>query len=128
MEKYDNNYMSEHSNYLKEYFTISNRGVDYYNLNNVSFEFKESFAEKRCGIFFKIPEQQLKESMFFVFSIHNEIFYIVRSSELHMRYFCKGSKKVCYPRLHVIEQLCFHKTDNIYCLKIFIDKLKLDDV
>ena len=128
MSNYNNGYRSEHSNYLNGRFSISNRGVDHYNLNNVSFEFKESFAKNREKIIFVIPKKQLEESSFIIFNVHNEEFYIVRSSEFLMRYSFKNYYKRCYPRINIIKDLSFYETDNLDDLKNFMDKLTINDI
>lgn len=128
MDNYNNNYRSEHSIHLNRRFKIGNRGVDHYNLNNVGFEFKESFAEDRENIFFRIPKKQLVESPFVVFSVHNEDFYIVRSSEFIMRYSFGTCWQRCCPRINVIKELSFYETNNLDNLEDFINRLTIDDI
>lgn len=128
MGNYNNDYRSEHSNHLRKHFMISNRGVDYYNLNNVSFEFKESFIERRESIFFKIPKKQLDESSFIVFNVCNEEYYIVRSSEFLMRYSFKNCSERCCSRLNVVKNLSFYRTDNLNNLEKFINGLTVNDI
>jgi len=125
---YSNGYMSEHSNCLNGRFMISNRGVDYYNLNNVSFEFKESFIKDRDNVFFVVPKKQLEESMFILFNDNNEEYYIVRSFELLMRYSFKSSLKRCCPGINAIKEICCYETYNLDDLEDFMDNLTIDDV
>ncbi|KKM96848.1 hypothetical protein LCGC14_1173890 [marine sediment metagenome] len=128
MSNYNNGYRSGHSNYLNGRFKIGNRGVDHYNLNNVSFEFKETFAKDIKKVSFRIPKKQLEESLFVVFSVHNREFYVVRSSEFLMKYFFRNRCKKCYPTVNIVKDLSFYETNNLDDLEEFIDKLDVNDV
>jgi len=121
---YENGYRSEHSLELRDYFPISNRGVDYYNPNNISIEFKECFSEKKEAQWFKVRKRQLEESKYVVFCLLNEEFYILRSSHLLKKYSFNTYGKRVNLRIDTIRKNSIFETNDYIELKEVIDKLR----
>jgi len=117
----------EHSEYLRSRFNISNLGVDYYNDNNIGFEFKESFMERIENIFFKVPEVQALNSDYFVFCVGTSEYYIVPQRDILENFDFKTKKKNANIRINTVKQLACFKTDDIDVLEIVIDELEEKD-
>lgn len=109
-----------HSLFLNKYFDIFKIGVDYYNINNVSFEFKETYGKKFRR--FRISKIQLLNSDYIVFSIHAKEFYIHKPKYFLEKYLFKN--EMCYPNHLIIKKNYFFKTKNINELKRFIENIK----
>jgi len=125
---YDNGDRSKHSKFLNSFFSINNRGVDYYNPNNISFEFKESYMSDKKNIFFKIPEHQINESDFFIFCVNYEKFYLVSKLDIRENFDCKCKSKKAHIRINTVKLFSFYSNENILIFKNYIDKIKEVDM
>jgi len=137
IEPYEDGYSSEHSLFLQDHFDISNRGVDFYNSLNVSFEFKECWAKPKYREF-KISQKQLEESDFTIFCVyHNQnkkgkvrlrdlkkSFYVVENLFLLESYSFNTFGKRVNLRVTTIEKICSFETKNIEDLKKYVLKLE----
>jgi len=120
-DNFENNYTSEHSTFLGKHFDISNRGVDFYNDNNIAFEFKECFTEKPKNQRFTLFKNQIEESDFFIFSLNFNEFHVVDSKFLRDSYeFRRGLSKIRYG---TIRNISIFETNDIERLKDYVKKL-----
>jgi len=121
---YDNNYRSEHSLFLQDKFNIFNRGVDYYNPFNLSFEFKECNSKKPKNQWYKVYEKQLRESKYHIFCLNNKEFYVHKSRFLLSKYSFKTYGNRANIRINTIRKNYLYKTDNLNDLKKFVDNMR----
>ena len=117
---YDNGLTSEHSCYLREFFDIGIRGVDYYTPNNIAIEFKETFSNNPNS-FFKVYKNQLIHSDLIVFCIRNEVFFVHRAQILLNKYPCNNKTKRANLRHPAIRKNYVFKTNSYVDLKNFLD-------
>jgi len=125
---YDNGYKSEHSKQLRNKFNIDNRGVDWYNNNNVGFEFKESYAKDEKNIWFKLPKKQLEESHFTLISIHGKEFHIIRNSDVLDEYPFNTYKNRANIRVNSIRAKSIFNSFDLDKVEEFMKKLTMDDI
>jgi len=128
IKNYKNEYKSEHSIELGKYFSISNRGVDYYNDFNISFEFKESFAIDLKNIWFRCKKKQLINSDFFIFIIHsnyclNHEIHIIDSKFILDSYKFNTYNNRANLRIQTIRNISIYETNNLESLKEYITKI-----
>lgn len=120
---YLNNYKAEHSVSLRQHFNISNIGVDYYTLNNLGVEFKETFSTNP-NTFFKVLKHQFLESDLIVFCINEKEFYVHKAKILFSKYPCKNKTKRANLRHNAIKRNFLFKTDNYTSLKVYLEGLE----
>ena len=120
-ENYENNYTSEHSTYLGKHFDISNRGVDFYNDNNTSIEFKECFTDKLRNQRFTLLKNQIEESDFFIFSLNYEEFHVIDSEFLREIY--KFPRNLSKIRFGLLRKISIFETNDIERLKDYVKAL-----
>lgn len=119
---YANNYKSAHSIFLQESFDISNRGVDFYNDNNISFEFKECFTDKIRNQFYKLPLSQVENTDFFIFSLNHKEFHVIDSLFLSKIFkFPNGKSNI---RIGKIRKISIFETNDIEVLNEYLKNLK----
>ncbi len=120
-DNFENNYTSEHSIHLREHFDIANRGVDFYNDNNKSFEFKEVFTEKPRNQRFTLFKDQVKNSDFLIFSLNFKEFHVIDSQFLLNIYaFPRDISKI---RIGLLRNISIYETNDIEELKQYVQKL-----
>ena len=120
-EHYENNYRSGHSIHLVGHFEIANRGVDFYNDNNKSFEFKECFTDKIENQRFTIPLYQVYINDFFIFSLNCKEFHVIDSEFLREIYeFPRDLSKM---RIGLLRKISIFETKDIEELKEYVRKL-----
>jgi hypothetical protein len=115
-----------HSILLRQYFDISNNGVDYINKFGVKFEFKETFSEKNdfSRIIVKINKKQFRESNFIVICHHNDkSFFIHKTNILEAKYKTKSEYHLTSINLSSLRKNMYRKFNDLPCLKEFIDNL-----
>ncbi|MBA7492432.1 hypothetical protein ES702_02982 [subsurface metagenome] len=119
---YSDNYKSEHSEFLRDNFSIAGRGIDTYNDYNISFEFKECFTNKVKNQWYKLPLYQVKTTDFFVFCLNNNEFHVIDSLFLSKIYkFPKGKSNI---RIGKVRKISIFTTNNIEVLEKYIKNLK----
>lgn len=117
----------EHSIVLREHFLISSRGVDFYNNNNIAFEFKETHSKKLNNIFFKIPKYQLDESDYVVFFVHfaeNFKYFVHSSNYIKRRYSCKNTSKTAHVRIQIVKRNYIAKFKDMDILGLYLELIK----
>ena len=119
---YENEYRREHSEFLNSIFDIRPNGVDYFNLNNIGFEFKECYSDKH--LWFKIPKEQIEPSDFFVFCLKTSKFYLVDKRDIAENFDCKGKGERANIRINTVKLLSIYEHENILIFKNYIDEIK----
>lgn len=117
----------EHSPYLRDLFNISNLGVDSYNDYNIGFEFKESFMVNRDNIFFKVPEDQAKNSDFFIFCVDTTEYYLVDNQEILKRFNFKTKEKNANIRINTVRKIAMFLTCDVFELRDYINKIEVKE-
>ena len=120
---YENDERQNHSVFLNEYFNISPVGIDYYNPNNIPFEFKESFNPEYKNVRFAIPEYQTLESNYFVLCLNISEYFILRTRDILNRFSFGSKYGLTHIRLSTVRKIKIAKFDDILELKAYIDNL-----
>ena len=113
-----------HSKQLRNYFIISHNGVDWYNSNNVSFEFKETFSNNIKKITIKIHNHQLDNSDYIVVCYKDLKFFIHKSKRLKDKYKQNLNNNLTNIPYISLTKNYVYKTNNYLDLKNFLEKLK----
>lgn len=124
-ELYPNGYKRGHSCSLRNIFNINPNGVDDHTPNNISLEFKETFAKDDKSLWFKVPKKQVDETDIFVFCHKDENYYVVDKEDIAGAYSFNTYGKRANIRLGKVKSMAFFETNDIQELKIFLDQLEL---
>lgn len=113
-----------HSKYLRNIFEISPNGVDSYNDYNIGFEFKESFMKNRDNIFYKVPEDQAKNSDFFIFCVDTTEYYLVDNQKILKRFNFKTKEKNANIRIQTVRKISEFITFDVLELRDYINRIR----
>ena len=121
---YENNERQYHSVFLNKHFNIAPIGVDYYNPNNIPFEFKESFNPEYKNIRFAIPEYQTLEANYFVLCLNITEYFILRTKDILKRFTFGKKYHLTHIRLNTVRIMKTVKFNDILELKEYINNLE----
>ena len=123
IEMVNQNVNPYHSKELRQYFNISNNGVDYYNPFNIGIEFKECFSNSKYPNI-KIGNNQFNESDLLVVCFKHKEFYIHDLSYLRQRYTSNNKYNLTVIRLNSLRKDYLAKFNNYDDLKDYLNKIK----
>ena len=114
-----------HSKQLRNYFDISCIGIDWYNSNNISFEFKETFSNNNIRkIIIKINNNQLDDSDYIIVCYKDLNFFVHKSNILKNKYKQNHNSNRTYIPYISLTKNYIYKTNNYIDLKNYLENLK----
>lgn len=114
--------LSDHSEYLRQYFPISEIGVDYYNPYDIAIEFKETI--KTENLRFAISENRLKDSDYVCFCFRDKEFFLMDIQFLKDHYTVNKKYGLVFIREKTIREKSLVKTNSLKTMREFIDSLE----